>query len=158
MPSPLVIQCAELLKEKNLTIVFAESATAGRLCYEFSLIEKAGKFLKGSLVTYSADLKQDNLRVKGSLIEKYSPESAEVTAAMTAGMITLFPADIYISVTGLLQPGGSESEEKPVGTVFIHGRYDGQDYLERIVFKGGPEEIVLQTVDRVAFLVSRTIQ
>ncbi len=158
MPSRVVIECAELLRENNLTIVFAESATGGRICYEFSLLSEADKFLKGGLVAYSADVKQDSLRIKPALIKKYSAESSEVTAAMTESMQSLVPADFYISVTGLICPGGSETEEKPVGTMFIHGRYDGYDCLERIIFKGSPEEIVMQTVDRVAFLISRTLK
>ena len=37
----------KMLIGRNLTIAFAESATAGRLSADFSMIEDAGKFLKG---------------------------------------------------------------------------------------------------------------
>lgn len=50
-------RAARLLLEKNLTIAFAESATAGRLSSEFSLPDDAGKYLKGAIVCYDACLK-----------------------------------------------------------------------------------------------------
>ena len=158
MPSVILKECCELLKAEHLTVIFAESATAGRLCYEFSLTEQAGSFLKGSLVSYNADVKQDNLHVQRKLIDIYSPESAEVTEAMTEGLKLLFPADIYVSVTGLISPGGSETEEKPVGTMFVHGKYKDKVFTDRTVYHGGPEEIVMQTVDRVAFLIINAIK
>ena len=157
MPSNILIKCGKELLNNNLTVVFAESMTAGRLCAEFSLLENAGKFLKGSLVTYDAGLKQDSLNVQRALIENYSPESAEVTEAMTLGLKSLVPADIYVSITGLNSEGGSESENKPVGTVFIHGLYGEIEIKDRVVFKGAPKKIMMQAVDHVAFLIHETI-
>lgn len=157
MPSNILIKCGKELLDNNLTVVFAESVTAGRLCAEFSLLENAGKFLKGSLVTYDAGLKQDNLNVEKSMIDDFSPESAEVTEAMTLGLMNLVPADIYLSVTGLNSEGGSESELKPVGTIFIHGLYGDIEIKDRVVFEGPPAKIVLQAVDHVAFLIHETI-
>jgi len=157
MLSNNLIQCGRQLLENNLTVVFAESVTAGRICAEFSLLEQAGKFLKGSLVAYDAGLKQDSLHVQKVLIDNFSPESAEVTEAMTMGLRNIVPADIYVSITGLTRAGGSESSTKPVGTIFIHGLYGDIEIKERVVFKGAPDEIVLQAVDRVAFLIHETI-
>ena len=153
MPSEIVKKCSKLLLENRLTIAFAESVTAGRLSAEFSLVENAGKFLKCSLVSYDAGVKQDNLRVKKFLIDEFSPESMEVAQAMTYGMRDLFPADIYVSTTGLNAPGGSETPEKPVGSIFIHGLVEGNEILHKVVFDGTPEEIMLKAVDRVAYLV-----
>lgn len=158
MPSAIVIECGELLKNENLKLAFVESATAGRICYEFSLTAHAGEFLKGSLVCYDADVKQDNLHVQRTLIDTYTPESAEVTAALTEGIKTIIPADIYVSITGLTTPGGSETEEKPVGTMFIHGKFKDKVFTDRAVFPGGANEIVMKTVDRVAFLIIETIK
>ncbi|WP_432708649.1 CinA family protein [Pedobacter sp.] len=157
MPSNILIKCGKTLQEKNLTVVFAESVTAGRLCAEFSLLENAGKFLKGSLVTYDAGLKQDNLNVPRSLIDDYTPESAEVTEAMTMGLRDLVPADIYLSITGLNSEGGSETKTKPVGTIFIHGLYGNIEIKDRSVFKGSPKKIVMQAIERVAFLIHEAI-
>jgi nicotinamide-nucleotide amidase len=158
MPSAILNECSELLKEQNLRVVFAESATAGRLCAEFALTEQAGKFLRGSLVCYDADIKQDYLNVERALIDTFTPESAEVTEAMTIGLKDLVPAEVHVSVTGLLTPGGSETAEKPVGTIFTNGRYFDKVFADRSVFNGSQEEILMQAVDRVAFLIIRAIK
>src|SRR6184192_4374335 len=116
MPSELLTLCSHLLKEKKLTITFAESATAGRLSAEFALIPDCGEILKGGIVCYDACIKQDILGVPESLVKKYTPESAEVTAEMARRLGNVIKADIYVAITGLIMPGGSESRDKPVGT------------------------------------------
>jgi nicotinamide-nucleotide amidase len=153
MPSKSIQQCSKILLDNRLTIAFAESATAGRLCAEFSLIPDCGKILKGGIVCYDACVKQDILGVPESLVEKYTPESAEVTAEMVRCLGNFISADIYVAITGLTMPGGSETKEKPVGTMFINMLISSNPIAAREVFKGSPEEIVLQTVDYVATLL-----
>jgi len=147
----IINTCGQLLIDLKLTIAFAESATAGRLCAEFGLVEHAGTFLKGGLVCYDAELKKTLLNVPDELIKKYTPESPEVTSLITEGLRELIPADIHLGCTGLTCPGGSETEEKPVGTIFICA-LQGQDVIfsERLWFPGSPEEIILSTVESVA--------
>jgi len=74
--------CSRLMAERGLTIAFAESATAGWLCSEFALTEDSGKVLKGGIDCYDADLKVSLLKVPQELIDRYTPESMEVTAEM----------------------------------------------------------------------------
>jgi nicotinamide-nucleotide amidase len=153
MSSQLIAQCSKLLFDKKLTIAFAESATAGRLSAEFALIPDCGQILKGGIVCYDACIKQDILGVPESLVKKFTPESAEVTAEMARLLQNFIKADIYIAITGLTMPGGSETKEKPVGTMFIHALINGNPVPVREVFSGSPEEIVMQTVDRSAKLI-----
>jgi nicotinamide-nucleotide amidase len=149
---------AKVLIEKQLTIAFAESATAGRLAAEFSMPDDAGKYLKGALVCYDASLKEDILGVESEMIEKHTPESAQVTKAIATGLQHLIDADIHIGVTGLPAPGGSETKNKPVGTMFIHARKNGKPFFsDRHVFSGTPEEIILSTVDRIAQLLLKNL-
>jgi nicotinamide-nucleotide amidase len=150
MPSKVLEDCSALLMDKKLTVSFAESATAGRVIAEFSLIPHCGKVITGSLVCYDAGIKQDILEVPYELVERYTPESAEVTEAMAKGLKDFIKSDIQVAVTGLTMPGGSETAEKPVGTMFVHTIYGDKAISERRVFSGIPEEIVLQTVDLVA--------
>jgi len=152
-PDNLIVVGQLLIKHK-LHIAFAESATAGRLAAEFSLMEDAGKFLKGAFVCYDACLKESVLGVPRELIDKYTPESMEVTKAITAGLQKIIDSDIYIGITGLPAPGGSETEEKPVGTMFIYGFHHKQEILcEKVIFQGSPEQIILQTVREVGQLL-----
>ncbi|AOM78870.1 CinA family protein [Pedobacter steynii] len=143
--------CGNLLIEQQLSIAFAESATAGRISAEFALIPNAGKFLKGSIVCYDADLKCSLLNVPREQLKVFTPESEIVTCLITAGLQRLIPADIHIGCTGLIAPGGSETTEKPVGTMFLYGiKTNELMFSERVLFQGSPEKIVSQTVEFLA--------
>ncbi|RZL38460.1 MAG: CinA family protein [Pedobacter sp.] len=153
-----LIRCGKLLTEKKLTIALAESATAGRMAAEFSLLPNAGEFLKGGVICYDALIKEKHLKVSPALIEKYTPESAEVTKAAAKGLVNFMEADIHIAVTGLPSSGGSETIDKPVGTMFISAIYNGNDLFdERVLFTGKPEEIILQTISHTAKLLVRNL-
>jgi nicotinamide-nucleotide amidase len=150
----LISTCTQLLIEKGLTIAFAESATAGRICAEFALAEHAGQFLKGGLNCYDATLKEDLLGVKHSLVELFTPESAIITRAITEGLARLIPADIHVGCTGLTCAGGSETEQKPVGTMFLYATINGNTLFNyQGFFEGSPEDIVFKTVEKTASLL-----
>lgn len=157
MANEAVIKSSKLLAQRKLTIAFAESATAGRLAYEYSLTPDSGKVLKGGLVCYDAEIKKDILGIPNELLEKYTPESAEVTRELAHRLHRVIPtADIFVGITGLTTPGGSENPEKPVGTMFIHFLINGQDYHLREEFKGNAEQVVSATVERTAlFLIEK---
>ena len=153
MPSQIVMDCSGALAAKGLTVAFVESATAGRLSAEFSLCSESGKVLKGGLVCYDASLKTGILRVPKKMIERFTPESAEVTKELAERLQSFMPADIHIAITGLTTPGGSETAEKPVGTIFIHAFLKGKSVAARETFSGSPEQVVLKSIDRVALLI-----
>lgn len=153
MPSTIVLQCSRALAERRLTVAFVESATAGRLAAEFSLCPESGSILKGGLVCYDASLKESILHVPKDMLRHFTPESAEVTRELAERLQTYIPADIHIAVTGLTCPGGSETPEKPVGTMFVHLCTRTKSIGIREAFSGQPEEVVLQCIDRIAGLV-----
>ena len=158
MISDILRSCTDLLKSNKLTLAFAESATAGQVMADFSLVPEAGTFLKGGVVCYDACIKQSLLKVNADLIKKYSPESAEVTKAAAEGLRKLIEADIHVGITGLTRPGGSETREKPVGTMFICVLYQEQAVTERRVFSGDEETINDQTVQFVAQAILELIR
>lgn len=153
MPSSLVIESSKLLESHQLTIAFAESATAGRLASEFALAENSGKILIGGLVCYDACVKEEILGIPVSFIEKYTPESAEVTKELAERLRKFMKSDIQVAVTGLTTSGGSETPQKPVGMMFIHLVMKDKSVGIREVFDGTPESIIMQTVDKVAELL-----
>lgn len=158
MSRKVVEQCTEVLAKQNLKIAFVESATAGRLAAEFSLTKHSGKCLLGSLVCYDACIKQNLLKVPKALIDQFSAESAEVTAEITKNLKQYFAADIVVGVTGLASEGGSETPQKPVGTMFFHFIIAEQSYTHREVFEGSAEEIILQAIDRIAQLIMQYLK
>jgi nicotinamide-nucleotide amidase len=153
MPAKSVIACCHTLLAKDLTIAFGESATTGRLIYDFTSVPECGQVVKGSIVCYDRSVKESLLGVPSEVIDKYTAESAEVTQSLAEGVKRLIDADIIVAVTGLASPGGSETEEKPVGTMFIHGIVNGQSWKTTMQFDGTPDEVVAKTIEAVAALL-----
>jgi nicotinamide-nucleotide amidase len=150
MPSQIVIDCSRIIAERGMTIAFVESATAGRLASEFSLTPSSGEILIGGLICYDACMKEDLLGIPPEMIKEFTPESAEVTRELAHRFKSFMKADIHVAVTGLPSPGGSETAEKPVGTMFVHFCIQDKSIPWRHTFLGKPEEILLQTIDQIA--------
>ena len=121
-------QCCDLLETHQLKIAFIESASSGYLSSQFSIYKRSGAdILLGGLVSYDPSIKISILKIDAQLIEKYTAESTEVTQAMAIQGKQLFTqADLVISCTGLLKPGGSATIEKPEGTFFISIYYQNK--------------------------------
>jgi nicotinamide-nucleotide amidase len=150
MPSEIVLESSKLMKQYGLTIAFAESATAGRMASEYALTPESGSVLMGGIVCYDAGIKKSMLKISSDYMEKYTPESAEVTKKMALNLGSLIDSDIRVATTGLITPGGSESGEKPVGTMFVHIIFEHRSIALRKVCCGTPEDIMLQAIDMAA--------
>jgi nicotinamide-nucleotide amidase len=154
MPLQKVNTCNQLIAQKKLTISFAESATAGRLSAEFAMAPESGSTLKGGIVCYNAEVKKKLLLVPVQVIEEFTAESAEVTKILADNLKQLFDSDIYVAITGLSAPGGSETAQKPVGTMFIHALFPNKYVQHREVFEGTPEEIIIKAIEKTADLIT----
>lgn len=109
------------LSKNKLTIICAESITAGMLASTIASIPGASSILKGSIVTYDRELKSAVLKVNPGTIDKHSAESLETTIEMVYGLMKLYPSsDLYVAVTGIASPG---TEKYPVigevGDIFV---------------------------------------
>ena len=129
------------LKEKELTVAFAESMTCGLAAHKLSTVKGVADVLSGSVVCYTPNVKMKLLRVKKDMICKCTCESQEVTNALAVNLPKLIKADIYGAITGLASEGGSETKEKPVGTVFFSVLYKKKLHRLRRLFRGTPSEI-----------------
>ena len=157
MAESKIISCSKIVADLGLTISFAESATAGWLCSEFALTDESGKILEGGIACYDADLKVKLLGLSKGTIDRYTPESMEVIQEMAYRLRELIPSDIQVTVTGLTTPGGSETSEKPVGTMFVFALISGKEACFRKVFQGSCEEITHQTIQATADLLIREL-
>lgn len=138
-----------ILNKKKLSVAFAESVTAGYVGCQFSKGLKVSEVYKGSIVAYQEVIKSQLLGVSKRTLEKYTAESQEVTNEMALGIQNLYNVDIAVAVTGLANPGGSESPSKPVGTVFITILYSDKRYEFRELFSGDREEIITQSTQSI---------
>jgi nicotinamide-nucleotide amidase len=137
------------LRDKGLTVAFAESCTAGMLASEFVKAKGSSDVLKGSIVVYQPEAKKKLLNVKQATLDLYTAESQQVTNEMVMGLKNLLDADISIATTGLAGAGGSESPEKPVGTMFVSLLYDGKAEEFREIFKGNTISVRKQLTDYI---------
>lgn len=154
MLSEQITLCSNRIAEKNLKIAVAESATAGWLASEFALAPDSGKIFLGGIVCYDVCTKEELFDIPKKIIDEFTPESAEVTQLLAERLSKYFKCDIAIAVTGLTSPGGSETADKPVGTMFIHIKLPENRYCShREVFEGTPKDIISQTIERTGKLL-----
>lgn len=108
----------KLLLERNQTISTAESCTGGKIAQTLTAIPGSSHYYKGSVVSYSEEVKTDVLGVSKETIAKYSVVSAEVAREMALAAQKILKTDYAIGVTGNAGPT-TDDTDKPVGVVFI---------------------------------------
>ena len=110
----LAQRLVELAAAKGMTIVTAESCTAGMLATVFSKTAGAGQHFHGGLVTYTKTMKSQVLGVDPELMKRKTMVCDEVAVAMARGALQATPADIAIAITGVAGPEPDE-DGNPVG-------------------------------------------
>lgn len=108
----------KILLQNKKTIATAESCTGGAVASLITSVPGSSAYFKGSIVSYSNDIKQDLLGVKKQTLDAYGAVSEETAREMLSGILDKMKTDYGIAVTGIMGPGGG-SDEKPVGTVWI---------------------------------------
>jgi len=108
----------KLLKERNESIVFAESCTGGLLSSSITSEAGASEIFKGGIVAYSNEIKQNLLGVPKSFLDTHGAVSEEVAEKMAIGVKNKLNANWAIAISGIAGPQGG-TEMKPVGLVYI---------------------------------------
>lgn len=108
----------ELLVNHNLTVATAESCTGGYIAHLITSIPGSSRYFKGSVVSYSNEVKVEALKVNLATLEEYGAVSRETVIEMAEGVMASLKADCAIAVSGIAGPDGG-TVEKPVGTVWI---------------------------------------
>lgn len=146
------------LQQQHLTLALAESVTCGLAAHRLAGVKGTSQVLRGSVVCYTPQVKNTLLKVPVATMQKYTCESAQVTKALVMGLKKIIKADVYAAVTGLAAPGGSETKDKPVGTVFIHVQVGSKNYSERWLFKGSPLQIRAKACVALYNLIIKKVQ
>jgi nicotinamide-nucleotide amidase len=132
-------QVAKLLKGRRLGL--AESCSGGLLAARITNLEGASKYMRGGIVAYTYEAKEELLGVDGQLLQEKGAVSPEVAEAMAIGALARFDADVAVAITGIAGPTGG-TEEKPVGYVCFHARLaDGTSIARDPVIPGGRDDI-----------------
>jgi nicotinamide-nucleotide amidase len=108
----------KLLTNKKMTLSTAESCTGGYISHLITSVSGSSAYYMGSVVSYSNEIKINQLKVDEKLFSTVGAVSKEVVEQMALGVKEKLKTDYSIAVSGVAGPDGG-SEEKPVGTVWI---------------------------------------
>jgi len=139
--SALARRVLELAAEKNLSVVTAESCTAGKLCALLSEAPGAATHLHGGFVTYTKASKRHALGVPRALLETKGAVCGDVAAAMARGALTYSPAAIAVSITGVAGPEPDE-DGNPVGRVCIGLAQQGGAHEREFHYGKLPRDVI----------------
>jgi PncC family amidohydrolase len=133
----------------GLTVVTAESCTAGLVADLLAAVPGASKVLWGGFICYTEAAKKGMLGLEESLLSQYGAVSRETALAMVRGALEKSGADFAVSVTGLAGPDGDGSG-LPVGTVWIGAGRRGEEPGARVYRFAGPRQEVRRAAAREA--------
>lgn len=118
MPNSLEIRVGQLLQERGLKLVLAESCTGGLLGSRITDVPGSSAYFLGGVVAYAYEAKVELLGVSWDTLNTRGAVSRETVLEMARGVRTSLKGDIAISVSGIAGPGGA-TPDKPVGTTWI---------------------------------------
>lgn len=131
-----------LFAEKNLTMAVAESCTGGLIAHRLTNVPGSSRYFRGSMVTYSNDLKVMLLGVRPETLAQSGAVSEQCVREMAEGARARAAADVAVSTSGIAGPDGG-TPEKPVGTVCIGLSAEGTSAARRYQLPGSRDWIKL---------------
>jgi len=146
----------ELCRSRGLTLATAESCTGGLVAARLTAVPGSSAVFRGSVVAYADEVKGGQLEVSGALLAAHGAVSAEVAAAMAAGVRKTLGANVGVSVTGVAGPGGGTAE-KPVGLVFLHASGPEGELAAEFNLPADRETIRLRATVAALHLVRRLL-
>lgn len=125
----LEVVVGALLLERKLTLVTAESCTAGGLAARIASVPGSSRYLLGGIVAYSPEVKSAELGVPKEVLEEHGAVSEEVARAMAVGAKAKLGADLALSVTCAAGPEPHDGAEP--GTLVLGLAGPGQEVQTR---------------------------
>lgn len=122
----VVERVANFMLENQLTLVTAESCTAGLISATLADVSGAGSLLECAFVTYSVEAKRRCLGVPQSILSTHNLTSEAVARAMALGAARNSSANVAVANTGVTD---DTDDRIPAGTqcyawVFKQGHAD----------------------------------
>jgi len=108
----------KLLKNNKFTLSTAESCTGGAIAQLITSVSGSSEYFIGSIISYSNEVKINELGVIEQDLITYGAVSKEVVEQMAIGVKKKLKTDFSIAVSGIAGPTGG-TEDKPVGTTWI---------------------------------------
>jgi len=140
-----VVAVHEQLAERGATVAVAESLTGGLLGATLTSMPGSSATFRGGLLVYATDLKETLCGVPGPLLDAEGAVSAEVAAAMAAGVRDRAGATYGVALTGVAGPDVQEGH--PAGTVFVAVAGPSGGQVRSLRLTGGRAEVRDGAVD-----------
>jgi nicotinamide-nucleotide amidase len=140
-----VVLAHRLLAERAATVAVAESLTGGLLGATLTSMAGSSATFRGGVIVYATELKETLGGVPGPLLHAEGAVSAEVAAAMAAGVRDRTGATYGVALTGVAGPDLQEGH--PAGTVFVAVAGPAGGQVRALRFPGDRAEIRARSVD-----------
>jgi len=137
----------ELLKQQTKTLATAESVTGGKIAASLVSVAGSSAYFKGSVVSYSVEVKKNLLGVSAKTIQKHSVVSKEVAEEMVKGVQKRLQTDYAIAVTGNAGPT-TDHNDKSVGLVYISVATPQKIITKEFNFGQPREKVINRTVTK----------
>lgn len=141
---PLPAILGDLLRDRHLTISTAESCTGGNVAHVITEIAGSSDYFKGSVVSYSNEIKEKVLKVSSEILKNYGAVSEETVRQMVEGVAELMNTDCAIATSGIAGPGGG-TPEKPIGTVWVAVKYGSEVVTQLLHLPGNRSRVIDRT-------------
>ena len=145
-----------MLRERGMTISFAESCTGGMLSARLVSVPGASEVYRAGFVTYANEAKHRFLGVSEETLATKGAVSPETAEQMARGVMRAGEAQVGVGVTGIAGPDGG-TPEKPVGLVYIGVACGDQVLVKENHFTGNREKVRERSVITALDLVRRMI-
>lgn len=122
-----------------LTVGTVESATGGRIADRLTNIAGSSDYFRGSVVSYSDEVKTAVVGVKKATLDKYGAVSQQTALEMAHAGRKLLNVDICVSDTGIAGPAGA-APGKPLGLFFLGLTAKDEGFTQKYIFPGDREE------------------
>jgi nicotinamide-nucleotide amidase len=129
------------LGAKGLTVATAESCTGGNIAHRITSIAGSSSAFKGSVVSYSNEVKHNVLGVDNATLEEFGAVSEPVVRQMVEGACRVIGTDCAVATSGIAGPGGG-TPEKPVGTVWMAVKTPSQVISQVFKFPGDRSRVI----------------
>lgn len=130
---------------ENFTVACAESCTGGLLMSRLTDFAGASAHVKGGVVAYVNEIKNEILHVKEETLKNFGAVSPQTALEMATNVREIFSSTIALSTTGVAGP--DKSEGKAVGLVYVAIVGENFSEVKECHFSGSRSEIKMQTAD-----------
>ncbi len=135
----------EAAAAKGVSVATAESLTGGMISAALTAVPGSSAVVRGGVVSYMAEVKEQVLGVAEATIEGDGVVSEQTALSMARGAVEVLDAGLAVAVTGIAGPTGAEPG-KPVGTVWMALASKTEERTRRFAFPGNRDEVRLLTV------------